>query len=90
MKGEIKRYRILKRKKGIFDGKEGWFLVKERIDVEPDPLNNTPLEVEVYFTLEETILLQVAKLEFYLTEKQMEEYKKRKLLFLKKMVKEYL
>ena len=83
-------YKTLKKKRGIYDGKKGWFLVKERIDVEPDPLNNTPLEVEVYFTLEETILLQVVKLGFYLTEKQMEEYKKGKLSFLKKLLKEYL
>ena len=83
-------YKTLKKKRGIYDGKKGWFLVRERINTETYPLNKTSLEIDVCFTLEETILLQVVKLGFYLTEKQMEEYKKGKLSFLKKLLKEYL
>ncbi|MCD6221998.1 hypothetical protein J7K25_07580 [bacterium] len=83
-------YKILKKKRGIYEGKKGWFLVRERINTETYLLDKTFLEIDVCFTLEETILLQVVKLGFYLTEKQMEEYKKGKLSFLRKLMKEYL
>jgi len=81
---KIEKYRILKKKKGVYNGKKGEFLVREKI------IETYLIEIEVCFTLEETTLLQVFKLMLYLTEKQRKEYKKGKLVFLKKLIKKYL